>query len=70
LEEYNDFIEETFWDELVHRLGQRDVIGEIGEKAYKNLGIEEKIDKECKAEEKYDKEFEKNGYINLKIVKE
>ena len=70
LEEYNDFIEETFWDELVHRLGQRDVIEEIGEKAYKNLGIKEKIDKEYKAEEKYDKEFEKNGYINLKIVKE
>ena len=35
-----------------------------------NLGIKEKIDKEYKAEEKYDKEFEKNGYINLKIVKE
>ena len=66
--EFDEFIEETFWEELLFRLGQRDIIKEIGEKEYKNMSEEELEEKHEEAEDKYRKEFDKNGIKNLGIV--
>ena len=67
--EYDEFVEETFWEELLYRLGQRDIINEIGEKKYREMNEEELEGKYEEAEEKYKKEFDKNGIKNLEIVK-
>ena len=67
-EEFDDFVEETFWDELLYRLGQRDLVKEIGEKEYRKMLEEDIEEKQEEAEEKYREEFEKNGIKNLGIV--
>jgi len=66
--EFDEFIEETFWEELLFRLGQRDIIKEIGEKEYRSMSEEELEEKHEEAEDKYRNEFDKNGIKNLGIV--
>ena len=66
--EFDEFVEETFWEELLFRLGQRDIIKEIGEKEYRNMSEEEVEEKHEEAEDRYRKEFDKNGIKNLGIV--
>ena len=67
-EEFDEFVEETFWEELLFRLGQRDIIKEIGEKEYRNMSEEELEEKHEDAEDNYRKEFDNNGIKNLGIV--
>ena len=67
-EEFEEFIEESFWEEILYRLGQRDLIKEIGEKEYRKMSEEEVVERQEKVEEKYREEFEKNGIKNLGIV--
>jgi hypothetical protein len=67
-EEFDEFVEETFWEELLFRLGQRDIIKEIGEIEYRKMSEEELEQKHEDAKEKYRKEFDKNGIKNLEIV--
>jgi len=67
-EEFDEFVEETFWEELLYRLGQRDIIKAIGEKEYRKLSEEELEDKHEEAEVRYRKEFDTNGIKNLGIV--
>mgnify|MGYP001449060510 CR=1 FL=1 len=66
-EEYDQYFEEEFWDELIYRLGLRDLIQEIGEKEYLKLSVEERIVRLSEYEEKYDNEFEKRGVERLRI---
>jgi hypothetical protein len=68
-DDFDDFVEETFWQELLFRLGQRDIIKEIGEKEYRKLSEEEAEEKHEIAEEKYREEFDLNGIKNLEIMK-
>ena len=65
---FDEFVEETFWEELLFRLGQRDIVKEIGEKEYRSMTEEELEEKHEEAEEKYREEFDKNGIKNLGIV--
>ena len=67
-EEFDEFVEETFWEELLFRLGQRDIIKDIGEKEYRKMSEEELEEKHEEAEDKYRNEFDKNGIKNLEIV--
>ena len=67
-EEFEEFIEESFWEEILYRLGQRDLIKEIGEKEYRKMSEEEVVERQEKSEGKYREEFEKNGIKNLGIV--
>ena len=69
LDDYNDFIEETFWDELVYRLGRRDLLNAVGEKELSGMELKERIAKEEEHMEKYRKEFEKNGIRRIEIPK-
>jgi hypothetical protein len=72
---FMDFVEEfendSFWDELVHRLAERDLVQQEGglENVMK-LSLEERIKKESLLQEMYGKEFEKNGLNNLTVMPE
>lgn len=67
------FIEEfeidTFWDELVDRLTERDLIRQVGGiENLSNLSFENRIEKALLLEEKYAAEFGANGLDNLEIT--
>ncbi len=70
--ECRDFIEEfendTFWDELINRLAERDLIREAGslEELYK-MGIGKRIELENPLQTKYSDEFSENGIESLEV---
>lgn len=59
--------EETFWEELIHRLAHKDFYRHYGDSAISSMAIEERIEKETPFVEKYANEFNENGIENLKI---
>jgi hypothetical protein len=61
------FENETFWEELMERLSERDAIREMGEKAFRKLGDDERSRKIEEYRKKYLEEFEKNGVERLHI---
>ena len=63
-EEYNN---DTFWDELIHRLARRDLIREYGETGVFTMSLEEIMEKEQPFIDKYEEEFGINGIENLEI---
>jgi hypothetical protein len=67
LEDYNDFIEETFWDELIFRLGRRDFMDAVGEAKLTKMEASERIAEEDKYMEKYRKEIDENGIQRIGI---
>ena len=67
LEDYNDFIEETSWDELIFRLGRRDFINAVGEDRFTRMEDLERIAEEEKYLEKYRKEVDENGIERIGI---
>ena len=69
LEDYNDFIEETFWDELVFRLGRRDFVDAVGEDRFVKMESLERITEEERYIEKYRKEIDENGIQRIGISK-
>jgi hypothetical protein len=69
LEDYNDFIEDSFWDELIFRLGRRDFVNAVGETTFNNMETFERMKEEEKYMERYGKEFEENGIQRIGIVK-
>lgn len=66
IEDYND---EIFWDQLIHRLATRDAINKFGEGALSKLKFEEFHQKILPFTQKYSDEFEKKGLDNIKIKK-
>lgn len=68
-ESLNDYIDEydneLFWEGLLLRLVERDLIYKYGEEAVKIMTFDEIVDKERPFREKYQKEFERNGIENL-----
>ena len=69
LDDYNDFIEDSFWDELIFRLGRRDLVNAVGEAIFKNMDDLERIREEEKYMERYREEFEENGIRRVGITK-
>lgn len=70
LHEYvEDYNNETFWEELVHRLAERDMINQFGAEAVQGMDFEERMEKEQPFLEKYYGEFEKKGIGTLEIKK-
>lgn len=53
-QEYDD---ETFWDELIHRLAWRDVVREYGEKSVQKMDGMERVTKIDEARKKYEEIF-------------
>jgi len=62
---YND---ETFWEELVRRLAERDLVRQYGSAEVEKLDFEERMEKERPFLEKYYGEFEKTGVDRLEIT--
>ena len=58
-----------FWDELIDRLAEKDLIQQEGSvEEVMKLSLEERITKEGILKEKYAKEFAKNGLRNVTIM--
>ena len=65
----DNFTNETFWDELIHRLSERDVARQVG--GYERmdaLSTPEFITMETPVLERYETEFDKQGLERLEIV--
>ena len=71
--EYMRYIEEfeddVFWDALPHRLAERDLIKEVGEKKYEEMEFVERATKLVELESHYYKELEDNGIDNFRFEK-
>jgi len=69
LNEYiDDFIDNSFWDELVQRLANRDLYRKYGEEAVEAMSWEELRKIEEPTHRRYASEIEKHGLENLEIV--
>jgi hypothetical protein len=62
-----EFEEATFWDELVDRLAERDMLHELGEKKLLSMTREQRFRAYFDFEERYQKEFEKHGIEMLEV---
>ena len=60
---------ESFWEELCYRLGERDLIEELGQQETQALEYSERAGKIADHSQKYYEEFEERGLQYLKIVK-
>jgi len=68
LEYIEEYEEESFWDELIERLAERDLVHKYGPEIMKLIFEDEDIHDELENfKEKYAKEFEKNGLKNLRL---
>lgn len=66
--EYLDaYDNETFWDELLERLAERDLLAKHGQDVVEKLTVEERFTELEEFEERYDEEFEKHGVARLTI---
>ena len=65
IERYN---ERTFWDALVTRLAERDMIQRFGEGEFGALPVEERMSLLSAREADYAREFEVNGLAALRLV--
>jgi hypothetical protein len=71
LQEYiEDYENESFWDELVHRLAMRDLLREVGEDGYAHLDAEERIARLAPHEQKYADEVDAFGLDRIVILEE
>ena len=70
MEFIEEFENESFWDELIDRLGERDAIREVGMEGYKALNPIDRITKVEEHKEKYIDEFEKYGLDRIVIAKQ
>ncbi len=68
LEYIEDFENESFWEDLIERLVERDLIWEMGEENYLALDPGDRIEKEGPHWKKYGDEFETHGIDRLEIV--
>ena len=69
--EYIDaYDNETFWDELIDRLSERDLAAKHSQEAREKMTMEERFTHLEKFETRYDEEFEKYGIERLTIKDE
>jgi hypothetical protein len=64
----DDFLENSFWDELLNRLTSRDLFRKYGQQAVEAMTLEELKNKEEPVREKYAREIEANGLENLEFA--
>jgi hypothetical protein len=61
--------EAFFWDELIDRLGQRDLVNAVGMEQFRKMEFVEQMRRLDEMKERYANEFEQHGLANLKINK-
>ena len=62
-----EFEDNTFWDQLILRLAERDLIRQVGEDSLKEMIPEERAEVEQPHADRYFKEFRKNGLENVTL---
>lgn len=67
IDEYDDYV---FWDELVDRLAERDLIKEHGEDKISKMSFEDRLEIEDPIIEQYEEEFSKSGITKLNLDQE
>lgn len=65
IEEYDD---QTFWDQLIDRLAERDVLEDHGEPAVRAMSQEEYFQKRDAYVAKYEEEATKHGIERLRVI--
>jgi hypothetical protein len=65
---YDEFRNESFWEELVIRLSDRDLVRTIGMPAWMKLSEEERRAQTQDLEKRYWEEFTKNGIDRLAVI--
>ena len=65
---YEEFRNESFWDELAVRLSDRDLIRAIGLQAWEALTEEERRARTAAWEKRYWEEFSKNGIERVAVI--
>jgi hypothetical protein len=61
---YND---NTFWDQLIFRMADRDYVRKYGEEAMSELETDKGMEREKPLLEKYEKEFNEHGLDRIEI---
>ena len=65
---YDEFRNESFWEELVIRLADRDLIRRIGMKEWRKLSEEQRRQRTRDLEKRYWDEFTRSGVDNLHVI--
>ena len=65
---YEEFRNESFWDELAVRLADRDLVRAIGLKAWEKLSEEQRRERTAGWEKRYWDELSKRGIENVMVV--
>nr|VFJ93492.1 MAG: hypothetical protein BECKH772A_GA0070896_1005711 [Candidatus Kentron sp. H]VFJ94305.1 MAG: hypothetical protein BECKH772B_GA0070898_1005910 [Candidatus Kentron sp. H]VFK00933.1 MAG: hypothetical protein BECKH772C_GA0070978_1005511 [Candidatus Kentron sp. H] len=66
----DEFEEDSFWNELSHKLAFRDVIQQEGETALEEMNFMERATKLREFLSWYEEEFNDNGLANVRVVQE
>ena len=67
----DEFVDDSFWDELVYRLSERDAAHRVGGfEQFRLLGLEDRTALETPFRERYSEEFNNNGIDHLVIAEE
>ncbi len=70
MEFVDKFENDSFWETLIDRLAERDVVKKVGRKVLSEMGPKERIMAYGEREDFYSKEFEKYGIERVAIVGE
>ena len=65
---YDEFRNESFWEELAVRLSDRDLARAIGLKAWEKLTEEQRRDRTAAWEKRYWEEFTKHGIDRVAVI--
>ena len=65
LADHDDYVNDLFWDELMHRLAERDLETRYGRDAVEAMSFEERGKLEQELMDKFYGEFHQNGLNNL-----
>jgi hypothetical protein len=69
LADLDDYKNDLFWDELMYRLADRDLVARFGEANVDAMSADERKRMEDELADQYYKEFEKNGLDRLQLVR-
>ncbi|MBC7979840.1 MAG: hypothetical protein H7Y36_04695 [Armatimonadetes bacterium] len=65
---YEEFRNESFWDELTVRLADRDLVKSVGLQAWEEMSEEKRREKTVAWEKRYWEEFSKNGIERVIVM--
>ncbi|MBM3295083.1 MAG: hypothetical protein FJY82_11265 [Candidatus Aminicenantes bacterium] len=65
LADFDEFVNDVYWDELMHRLAERDLETRYGQDAVEAMSADERAKLEQELMDKYFAEFQKNGMSNF-----